>query len=251
MFARGSALGLVLLICFAPTASAQYQDHGYGSPAGSIRFGFLVANPVGEFRDYVDTSYGGELSGRYALDPMGVLSLRGDLGFIIYGYESKRVCMSQEVGCRINTRLRTFNNIFFGGIGPELAIPSPIARPYVHAFMGFGYFNTMSDLEDWNYEDCCTTENFGDGTMAWGVGGGLELNLSRGRVPISLDLGARYQANGMVQYLREGDIQDHADGSITLYPVVSEANLVTYRFGLTIGFGGYDPGDHEGGRGRH
>ena len=36
-------------------------------------------------------------------------------------------------------------------------------------------------------------------------------------------------------YLTEGDIQDNPDGSITLFPVVSEANLVSYRLGVTIG----------------
>lgn len=243
MFARGVVLGASLLLTFVSSASAQYP--GFHSPTGSVRLGFLIAEPVGEFSDFVGTSYGGEISGRYALDPRGVLNLRADLGFLIYGYESKRVCAGGGIGCRINTRLETYNNIFFGGIGPELAFPSPVARPYVHAFMGFSYFNTLSNLEDWDYDDCCTTENYGDGTMAWGVGGGLELHLKRGRTPISLDLGARYQANGTMRYLTEGDIVDNPDGSITLYPVVSEANLVSYRIGLTIGFGGFFPEDRD------
>ena len=39
-----------------------------------------------------------------------------------------------------------------------------------------------------------------------------------------------------MEYLTEGDIVDHADGSITLYPNRSEANFITYHFGVTINF---------------
>ena len=188
-----------------------------------------------------------ELMGRFALDPAGILSLRGDLGIMVYGYDSKRVCF-EGVGCRVEARLKTSNNIFFGGIGPELALPMRGARPYVHAFMGFAYFNTSSSLEDlWGNDSDFTTENFGDGTFSWGVGGGLELSLRRGRVPIDLNLGVRYHQNGRVEYLTEGDIVDNPDGSVTLYPIFSEANLITYRFGISIGIprGGDQRGGHR------
>ena len=142
----------------------------------------------------------------------------------------------QGIGCRVQARLQTTNNIFFGGIGPELAIPLERARPYVHAFLGFSYFNTTSSLEDrWGNDSNFETENFGDGTMSWGVGGGLEMNLSRGRVPVDLNLGFRYHENGRVEYLTKGDIVDNPDGSVTLYPVLSEANLMSYHVGVSIG----------------
>jgi hypothetical protein len=105
--------------------------------------------------------------------------------------------------------------------------------------MGFGYFNTTSSLEEqWSMEDYFTTQNLGDGNFAWGFGGGVEVTLSRGRVPVSLNFGARYHRNGLMEYLREGDIVDHPDGSITLRPIVSEANLVAYRIGVSLGIPG-------------
>lgn len=219
-------------LALAPTPSGGQES---SSPfSGSLSF--LVGDPRGEFAAYVDAGYGAELTGRVAMDPAGFLSLRGDLGFMIYGYESKRVCLSRTVGCRVQARLNTSNNILFAGIGPELALPNPWMRPYVNAFVGFSYFNTTSSLEDtWDREDVFTTENLGDGSFAWGVGGGVEVRLSRGRVPVSLNLGARYHENGLMEYLREGDIVDHPDGSITLYPIVSEANLISYRFGVSLG----------------
>jgi hypothetical protein len=195
----------------------------------------LVADPVGEFEQFINAGVGADLFGRMAMDPKGVLSLRADAGFLIYGHESKRVCFD-GIGCRIQARLQTTNNIFFGGIGPELAIPHPRVRPYVHALLGFAYFNTSSSLNDLHGGDSdFETENYGDGTFSWGLGGGLELNLSRGRTPIDLNIGFRYHENGRVRYLTEGDIVDNPDGSITLYPVFSDANLVAYHLGISVG----------------
>jgi hypothetical protein len=52
---------------------------------------------------------------------------------------------------------------------------------------------------------------------------------------VALDLSAQWTLNGEVDYLTEGDIVENRDGSITMFPVRSEANLMTFRIGLTIG----------------
>ncbi len=229
MSPRAPALALAGLVLLASGVSAQQNRHGVG-------VNFIVAEPVGQFSDFVDAGFGGQLSGRLPLDPAGVVSLRGELGFLIYGYESQDVCFD-GVGCRVGARLETTNNIFFGGIGPELALPTPWVRPYVNATMGFGYFNTSSSLDDhWGNENHFLTENYGDGTVSWGVGWGLDFLVSGGRTPVAINLGARYHQNGVMEYLTKGDIVDHDDGSITLYPNRSEANFVTYQFGVTINF---------------
>jgi hypothetical protein len=133
--------------------------------------------------------------------------------------------------------LNTDNGIFFAGIGPELAIPTRRARPYVHAFAGVTHFSTTSSLEDlWGGEDHFTTENLGDTGFTYGVGGGLEWSISPGPTRVDLNLGVRYHHNGVMEYLTKGDIVDNPDGSVTLYPVVSEANLMSYHLGVSIGF---------------
>jgi hypothetical protein len=196
---------------------------------------FLVGQPTGDFSRFVGTGYGAEFFGRYPLEPQGLVSLRADLGFLIYGYESSRVCFD-GIGCRVQGRLQTSNGIFFGGIGPELALPLDRVRPYVNTILGFGYFSTTSSLESlWGVENDLVTENLGDGTFSWAIGGGVEVNVKAGRTPIDLNLGVRYHENGVVKYLREGDIVDHPDGSVTLFPIVSEANLISFRIGLTVG----------------
>ena len=226
---------LLLAGLLFPASVLVSQEEDFPRPGGHVGINLMAGDPVGEFDEFVGAGFGADFWGRLPMDPRGVLSLRADLGFLIYGYESKRVCFD-GVGCRVQARLQTTNNIFFGGIGPELALPLPRARPYVHAFWGFSYFNTSSSLEDlWGGESHFNTENYGDGTFAWGLGGGLELNLSRGRVPIDLNVGFRYHENGRVRYLTEGDIVDNPDGSVTLYPVSSEANLLAYHLGVSIG----------------
>ncbi|MCJ7626837.1 MAG: hypothetical protein MUO50_00470, partial [Longimicrobiales bacterium] len=233
MSARTLFLACVSMLLMVMPLSA--QEGWFPPPKAHVGMNLIVGDPVGEFEQFVGASLGADFFGRLPMDPRGVLSLRADMGFLIYGHESQRVCI-QGIGCRIQARLQTDNGIFFGGIGPELAIPSRYFRPYVHAFMGFAYFNTSSSLEDlWGEEDMFQTENFGDGGFSWGLGGGLEWNVKRGRTPIDLNFGARYHHHGVMEYLTKGDIVDNPDGSITMYPVLSEANLMTYHLGLTIG----------------
>jgi len=196
----------------------------------------FIAQPVGEFDDYVDVGFGlgGHLLVR--LDPAGVVSLRVDGGFVNYGRESKRVCLSQTVGCRILVDLVTSNNILFGSIGPQLAVPSGPVRPYVNGGIGLSYFATTSSVSGTSSseDDFARTTNFDDVTLAWSAGGGLYIPLRIGATSLSIDLGARYLLNGEVEYLREGDIEDHPDGSITLHPTRSEANLLVWQIGVSF-----------------
>lgn len=233
MLPRIPALTLAGVLFLTPSLFAQMRQE---APVyGHVGLGLLLGEPVGQFDRYVGLAVGVEASGRLPLDPEGLVSLRADLGFMIYGHESRRVCF-EGVGCRVEARLQTDNNIFFGGLGPELALPLGWIRPYVNALAGFGYFQTSSSLKGtWDNEDHFTTENLGDGTFAWGIGGGIRVNVHSGRTPVSLDFGGRYLQNGVMRYLTKGDIVDNPDGSITLFPKVSEANLVTYRMGVTIG----------------
>ena len=235
---------LLFALLFPPDLSA--QEEWFPAPRFHAGVNFIVGEPVGEFQEFVGSGFGANGFGRFSLDPRGILSLRADLGFMVYGYESQRVCF-EGIGCRVQARLETTNGIGYGGIGPELAIPMRRARPYVHAFMGYSYFNTSSSLEDLDgYGDSFDTENYGDGTYSWGWGGGIELNLKEGRAPISLNLGFKYHENGRVAYLTEGDIVDNPDGSITLHPVLSEANLMSYHFGVSFGIpGGRDDKDRH------
>lgn len=210
-------------------------------PGAAVGVSFIVGVPTEEFSDFIDAGYGAEVTGRARLEPTGLVSLRGDLGFLIYGFGSRNVRCGT---CGEATRLYTSNGIFFGGIGPELSIPLDWGRPYLNAFAGFGYFSTSSTTGSyWWEEEPATTETMGDGAFSFGFGGGIEFNLRRGDAPIFLSVGARYHQHGVMRYLRQGDIRDNPDGSVTLFPVASEANLVSFRIGVTAGISGHPSGN--------
>jgi len=207
------------------------------------------AQPTGEFRLNVDGGWGFELGGRYELDPAGLLSLRGSLGFINYGSETLRFC--SVFGCRVGTDLDTRNNILFGGVGPELALRMGPIRPYARASLGISYFETTSGLsgsDDWSRY--ASTTNLDDLVFQQRLGAGLGLRLSNGRHPVRSDIGTDYHHNGMANYLREGDIVDQPDGSVIIYPRRTEANLWSFRVGVSVGLGGDGgrPGDRRNGR---
>jgi hypothetical protein len=146
---RSAALVLVLAASTAATTPLHAQS---GEPLprerGIAGGAILIATPRGEFSDYVGTGFG--LGGHFILDldPDGIIGLRADAGFINYGRETRRVCFSQTVGCRIQVDLTTNNNIFYGNFGPELTLPAGIITPYFNAGIGFAYFATTSTVED-------------------------------------------------------------------------------------------------------
>lgn len=203
----------------------------------------MLAQPVGDFDRYV--GLGGGIDGffRVALDEADVVSLRIQAGFVNYGNETKRVCLSQTVGCRIQVDLTTSNNIVLFGVGPELGVPAGPLRLYANGTIGFSYFSTDSHVSgDLDPGPFASTRNFGDGGFAWTGGGGLQVHLADtgGGASIGLDMGVSYQGNGRREYLTEGDITDLPDGSIRLDVRRSRANLLLWRLGVTVGFGGGD-----------
>ncbi|MGH7719092.1 MAG: hypothetical protein ACREON_09650 [Gemmatimonadaceae bacterium] len=240
---RSTTLSLLLLTALASVSSAGAQVFETSQPRRQspsrvfLGLGLMVATPQDEFSDYVDTGFGFTGNFIYALDRSGVFGVRLDLGYINYGRESKRACLSSTVGCRIQVEVTTSNNIVVAGIGPQIMAPSGRIRPYVTGSAGLAYFFTESSVEgtrDFGDEDFFQTTNFDDATFAWTGAAGLYIPLRRGLKPIVLDLGVRYHGNGEAQYLREGSIED-TPGGIIITPIESKTNLLVYQLGVSIG----------------
>jgi hypothetical protein len=167
----------------------------------------------------------------------GHVRLRGDVGFLVYGHERQRYCFT--LSCRVQSDLTTTNSIFYGGIGPELVLATGAVEPYVHATAGLAGFVTSSSLDDRDgYGPYFETTNYSDVVFSWKAGGGVRLRVGRGYRPVFLDFGVERHDNGVANFLTVGDIVDEPDGSITVYPNRSEADLVTFRFGVSVGFPG-------------
>lgn len=219
------------LIPTAPNAAPRPTRAYYG---GSL----VLGQTVGEFHDFVDKSFG--LSGNliYNLDRRGILGIRLDGGFMNYGNERKRVPLSSTIGGRIMVDVNTANNIIHLGLGPQLTVPSGPVRPYVTGSVGMSYFVTESSVEGTrnNNEPFASTNNYDDLTIAYTGAGGILIPIApRSRTPIAIDIGVRYHRNGEVEYLRKGSIQDNDDSTITITPIRSEANLVSYHLGIQVG----------------
>lgn len=194
----------------------------------------LAAQPLGEFNDYIDI--GGGLAGgvMYQLTPNGPLAIRLDAGYVLYGSEKTRI----RPFPRLEGDITTNNSIVFAGIGPQLMVPSGMFRPYLGGSAGLSYFFTQSSLDGTTTgsDAILETTNFDDVTFALSAAGGVYIPLRRGLRPISLDIGARYHANGRARYLREGSIQDNPDNSITISPIESETVLLSWHLGIAVGF---------------
>ena len=216
----------------AQAGVAQYEE----DLAGRVGISFLVGEPQGEMGVLVDEGFGLQLDGAFLSAADGHLLLRADFGFMIYGHERQQFCYGAPVGCRIGLDLTTDNAILFGGIGPEIVLATGAIEPYVNASLGFSAFITTSSLgDDDGYDDYASTTNFSDGVFAVRVGGGVRIRVNDGRKPVYLDFGVERHQNGVADYLTKGDIIDNPDGSITMFPNRTEANMVTFRMGVSFG----------------
>ncbi len=232
---RGWLGAMTAMALCAQVGEAQRADE----PVGRVGIAFLVGEPQGDMGYLVDEGFGLQLDAGFPVAADGHLRVRGDFGFMIYGHERQEFCYATPIGCRIGVDLMTDNAILFAGIGPEIVLATGAVEPYVNASFGFSYFVTTSSLgDDSGYDDYATTTNFSDGLFAWRAGGGVRVRVSGGHKPVYLDFAVERHENGIAEYLTEGDIVDHADGSITLYPNRTEANLVTFRMGVAFGIPG-------------
>jgi hypothetical protein len=226
---------IAALIMAAPLAAhAQgvvYRDRPH-NPRGALGITGVLARPVGEFQQFVAWGGGLGLHGLVNFDRGGHLGLRIDGSFLIYGHE--RYSTPFPTVPRIWVDVTTDNMIFSLGVGPQITLGSGAVRPYLFGTAGLSYFATISSL-DGDYHDLARTTNFDDFAPALTGGGGLLLRLNQGRRPIYLDLSAQSTYHGEVDYLTRGDIVENFDGSVTLFPVRSNANLWTFRMGVTFG----------------
>ena len=234
---RRAVLGMMLVVgLFSTAVEASAQRRIHTQPAGHFDFSFLVADAKGELGYFFDQAFGAQIGFAFPIDEDGYVRLKVDGGLLVYGLERQRFCHALPFGCRINEDLTTTNNIAFAGMGPEIVLARGAVEPYAFATMGLSAFFTSSSFGDDEYGDSFSTTHLADVIFAWRAGGGLRVRIANGHKPVSLDFGVERHENGVTEFLTKGDIVDHPDGSISLFPNVSEANLLTFRFGISIGF---------------
>jgi len=224
---------LLLLALLAPAARA--QDASASTLA--IPLGLHIGVPQGEFAQNVHIAggFGGGLLVRMA----GPLAFRADLGFMIYGSETRRVPLGGGALGLIDVDVTTTNSIVSGGIGAQLGMPSRSLSPYLGGEIGFSAFVTSSSVRGSNSsnEPFASSTNHNDGTFAKTVMAGLYIPVGQGTTVI--DLGVRHTWNGeRVRYLTPGDITEDVNGDVILSPRETRADLFTIVLGVAITPGG-------------
>lgn len=211
-----------------------------GEPRLSGGLTAVVGQPIGAFHDFVDHGFGVGLHGLGRLGQQGFVAVRLDAGFLNYGNETIRMPLGTSPGGgRVRLNVRTSNNIFWLGAGPQLMAPRGPVRPYVNGTAGFSYFATTSSVSGRSSDDMpfAHDTNHDDAQFSWGTGGGLVIPFFRNATSQGfIDIGVRYHDNGReVRYLRKGGIRDLPNGDVALDVIRSRADLLTWHVGASIG----------------
>jgi hypothetical protein len=216
---------------FVAAAVAEAQSQPVVIPPIGAGIRVINAQPIGEFKNYVQDGWGVGGDFRWFPGNQKALSLRTDAGFLIYGRQTTSECFG--TGCRITVRITTSNNIFSGLVGPELQAPSGPIRPYVNAMAGWTVFWTQSSADGDNTTDgnsVFETTNLRDNLFTSAVGGGFRIPVSS---TLKIDVNARRNFNGRARYLTRDSFGDGSNPN----PLVreSEVNMWTYSVGVTFG----------------
>ncbi|RFC44557.1 MAG: hypothetical protein DUW69_001997 [Verrucomicrobia bacterium] len=238
LFAATIATLTIATLTLASPAVAQSDRSGRTAPHTYIGGDLLIAQPDGEFKNYVNAAFGASGHLVHSLDDRGIFSLRAELGLLVYGSRTARQSLGGGALGLIAVDVTTSNNIMFGGIGAQVTLPTDIIKPYATGSIGFSYFFTNSEIAGTNNQNLpfASTNNFSDNGFTTMYGGGILIPFKNGKNPIALDLGAQLHNNPDIQYLTKNSIVFNGSNNpptITAYR--SQANFITYRIGVTVG----------------
>lgn len=223
------ATGILPALTATAAAQGQEQEPEYSRFTGSLSL--LNTQPVGELS--TGPGFGIALTGEYALDARRILRAHAAIRGAIYDHERRQVCFSSTVGCRVVLDLDTNYSVAYFGLGPQLVLPLGPTALALDLTGGWTMFTASSSLSgiDESSESFGNTTNHEDHGFGWSTGGELRVRVGR---QADITVGARYQRNGRMSYVREGDITDFPDGSIGVEPRTSDANLVAITIGLAF-----------------
>ncbi len=227
-------------VAVAGLALSERGTAQFGGDAKGEVFGYLdLGVPLGDFRSHVDLGGGAGGGGVLFLGGNRLAGLRMEGSFLIYGAERARVPLSPTVSF-VDVERETTNSILAAGLGPQVYLGTGQIRPYFYGTVGFSAFVTSTSVSGmYQQEPFASTTNHSDFQLAFTGGGGLSVRIREGPNPLSLDLSASYRYNGVTEYLANGtdNLERLRGGDWVAHPITSEANLMTYRVGISAGVG--------------
>ena len=234
---RTAVLLAVACVSAAGRGVAQRAHSGYGlrevRDLGSAGINLVVGVPQGEFGQGVNVAGGLDAFVAPALGRGSPLGLRLDGSYLLYGSEHSLVAQPYYP-----LAVNTTYSIATLGIGPQLTFGSggPV-RLYGFGTFGVSYIwaHSSYDVGGCGCEAVASGIDLDDWTTALQGGGGLLITLNRRRTPVSLDVGARYLANGTAWYATPGDVVPQSNGDVVVYATRSRVDLVLVHVGVSIG----------------
>jgi hypothetical protein len=221
-----------------------------GVLAAQSRFGGALAavasQPLGDFRQNAKWGFGGDGALTLAVDRRGIFSLRGEGSIVGYSAGRSEFIASVGFGQQVLLEEKATNHISTWSIGPQLAVPTGLVRPYVAATIGLMHFSTATTIsvpgEQTSTGQPYTLDertNFSHtGRTLGGVGGVLvplaALGLDLGAA--MLDVGVRYQRNAHARFVRPGDVRLNETTAPTITTSEGDANVLSYRIGVATRF---------------
>lgn len=206
-------------------------------------FNLLLGFPQGEFKENVD-NVGFGLSGHFGYTiPNSPFSIGAEVGFLIYGRETRQEPLSTTIP-DIVVDVETTNNILTGHLLLRVQPPlqTMIVRPYLEGLFGFHYLWTDTKIQDWDGDSRLGSTNYDDAAMSYGGGGGMMIRVYQGRkeasgglYSVNIDLGFRYLLGGEAEYLKQGGIK-RENGTVIYSPSKSKTDLLMTNIGVTFAF---------------
>lgn len=194
----------------------------------------VMIQPKGDFASNIGRGWGLNGTGLFRVDEQGYVQLRLDGGIAQYGNETKQIPLNPITG-RVSFKVETSNTIGWAALGGQLQIPDGPFRPYVNGSVAYTNFSTESSLKgtDGSFGDL-STQNQHDGSHAWIYGAGVNIPFGRKFTSGMLNVGARYYKGAEASYLREGDIKDNPDGTISFTPRHSRTDFILWQLGASF-----------------
>ena len=214
---------------------------------GQARFTAGVAGvygqPLGQFGDNVKRGFGLDGFGTLGIDPRGVFSLRGEIGYIRYNRKSEFFLVNTGFGLA-ELESETTSGVLTMGAGPQLMLPEGPIRPYIGGTVGFARFatntsiNVPSDQTNTGQKESIYDETVSsDFILSIAAVGGLAFQLNFLGRGVLADLGVRWHRNGEAEYVSSEGVFYSGTGQPSITATRSEANFLVYRLGIMIPLG--------------
>ncbi|MBO0727204.1 MAG: hypothetical protein J2P52_16485, partial [Blastocatellia bacterium] len=154
----------------------------------------------------------------------------------IYGSESSREPISATIP-NLRVSVHTGNFIFLPHFVLRAQRRTGPIRPYVDGLIGLKFLWTETSIEDASGGEAIASDvNLSDTAFSYGIGGGLQIPLTKGPEPrVFLDTGVRYLRGGRAAYLRKGSIAV-VNGSYVYDVFSSRTDVLTVQVGVAVRF---------------